>query len=58
VISDHFLEQEKRQIILNTRRRAKVKFSVPEGLYDITGHPAPGKISLMSHEGRLYLRKT
>ena len=45
-------------INLNTRRYAKVRFSVPEDLYDITGKPAPSKISLMPHEGRLYVRKT
>jgi hypothetical protein len=44
-------------INLNTRRRAKVKFSVPEGLYDITGQPAPNKVTLMPHEGLLYVRK-
>jgi hypothetical protein len=45
-------------INLNTRRHAKIKFSVPEGLYDINRHPAPDKIALMPHEGILYVRES
>ncbi|MGH3718908.1 MAG: putative glycoside hydrolase [Pseudonocardiaceae bacterium] len=45
-------------INLNTRRRARVKFSVPQGLYCITGRPAPDRVSLMPHEGLLYVCKT
>ncbi|MBV8541862.1 MAG: hypothetical protein JO364_14980 [Pseudonocardiales bacterium] len=44
-------------INFNTRRRAKLKFSVPEGLRGPTGQPAPGKVSLMPHEGVLYVRE-
>jgi len=44
-------------INLNARRRAKLTFSVPSGLYDVREQPAPRKVSLMPHEGVLYIRK-
>lgn len=39
----------------NDRRRREVTFSVPSGLVDAGGRPAPGRVTLQPHEGVLYL---
>jgi hypothetical protein len=40
---------------LNMRRNARVTFRVPPGLVDAMGRPAPSSITLMPHEGVLYM---
>ena len=41
---------------LNSNRRREVTFSVPSGLSDMSGRPAPHKITLQPHNGILYQR--
>lgn len=44
--------------IFGTRRQAEVKFSVLKALYCPAGQSAPDRVSLMPHEGLLYVCKT
>lgn len=41
---------------LNSRRRREVSYSVPEGLVDADGAPAPSKVSLKPHTGAVFVR--
>lgn len=43
-------------INLNSAPRRKITFTVPAGLHDIDGRPAPDRVSLAPHEGVLYVR--